>query len=157
MNGVSTESMISMLGSRTQRRSRNKVQPTASPHANSLNVMTANVPTARSSEKTPALTAAMAKRYSTNAVASLARPSPSNITKMRRGICRRRATDKGATASGGETMAPRRNPSAQGRPSSQWAAAAVAIVVNATQPIASMEMARRLNRKSRQLMATAEE
>ena len=68
-----------------------------------------------------------------------------------------RATASGATASGGETIAPNTKPSGQERPKSQWAAAAAATVVNATQPTASSEMGRRLNRNSRQLIATAEE
>jgi len=42
-----------------------------------------------------------------------------------------RASDNGATASGGETMAPSTNPSGQGSPKTQCAAAAVAVVVAA--------------------------
>ncbi len=76
---------------------------------------------------------------------------------MRRGSCIRRATESGATASGGETIAPNTNPTDQGRPSTQCAAAAVATVVNATHPRASSEIGRRLNRNSRQLIATADE
>ena len=59
--------------------------------------------------------------------------------------------------SGGETMAPNVKPTGQGRPNSQWVTAATAVVVNATQPTASSEMGRRLNRNSRQLIVTADE
>ena len=76
---------------------------------------------------------------------------------MRRGSCIRRTIDSGATASGGETIAPSTNPTGHGRPSSQCADAATATVVNTTQPTASNEMGRRLKRNSRQLIATADE
>ena len=76
---------------------------------------------------------------------------------MRLGICIRRATDNGATASGGETIAPSTKPTAHGKPRSQWVAAATAIVVKTTQPTASSPIGRRLNRNSRQLIATADE
>ena len=51
-------------------------------------------------------------------------------------------------------MAPNVKPTGQGRPNSQWVTAATAVVVNATQPTASSEMGRRLNRNSRQLIVT---
>ena len=76
---------------------------------------------------------------------------------MRRGICIFRARESGATASGGDTMAPSTNPSGHDRRKIQWAAAAVASVVNATQPTANREMGRKLKRNSRQSMAIAEE
>ena len=76
---------------------------------------------------------------------------------MRRGICNLRATESGATASGGDTIAPNTKPTGQASPSSQCAAAAVATVVNTTQPTASRVIGRRLNRNSRQLIATADE
>src|ERR1039458_3074416 len=79
------------------------------------------------------------------------------MTTMRLGSCILRAMASGATASGGETIAPNTKPTGHGRPRNQWLAAAVASVVNTTQPTASNEMGRRLNRNSRQLMATADE
>ena len=90
-------------------------------------------------------------------MASLASPSPSRMTRMRLGSCILRAIESGATASGGETMAPSTKPTGQARPSSQWVAAATATVVNTTQPTASSEIGRRLKRNSRQLIATADE
>jgi hypothetical protein len=54
-------------------------------------------------------------------------------------------------------MAPNVKPTGQGRPNSQWVTAATAVVVNATQPTASSEMGRRLNRNSRQLIVTEDE
>jgi hypothetical protein len=79
------------------------------------------------------------------------------MTKIRLGSPILRAIDKGATASGGETIAPKTNPTGQDKPKSQCVAAAAAIVVNTTQPTASNVMGRRLNRNSRQLIATADE
>ena len=76
---------------------------------------------------------------------------------MRRGICSLRAIESGATASGGETIAPNTKPAGQGSPSMKCAAAAVATVVNTTQPTANSPIGRRLKRNSRQLIATAEE
>ena len=52
-------------------------------------------------------------------------------------------------------MAPRTKPTAQGKPNSQWVAAATAIVVNTTQPIARSAIGRRLKRNSFQLIFTA--
>ena len=75
---------------------------------------------------------------------------------MRRGSCIRRAMESGATASGGETIAPSTKPTGQGKPSSQWKAAAIATVVKMTLPKASSTMGRRLKRNSRQLIATAD-
>jgi len=76
---------------------------------------------------------------------------------IRRGICIRRATDSGATASGGETIAPSTNPTAQENPRSQWVAAATAAAVKRTQPTERSAIGRRLNRNSFQLIATADE
>src|SRR5260221_5091546 len=92
-----------------------------------------------------------------SALASFASPSPSRMTRIRLGSCILRAMDNGATASGGETIAPNTKPTGQEKPNSQCVAAAAAIVVNRTQPTASSEIGRRLNRNSRQLIATAEE
>src|ERR1700686_1202554 len=79
------------------------------------------------------------------------------MTTMRLGSCNLRAMESGATASGGETIAPNTKPTGQERPRSQWVVAAVAMVVNPTQPTASSDIGRRLYRNSRQLIATADE
>jgi hypothetical protein len=79
------------------------------------------------------------------------------MTRRRLGRCIRRAMERGAMTSGGETMAPNMKPTGQGIPNSQWVTTATAMVVNATQPTASSEMGRRLNRNSRQLILTADE
>ena len=76
---------------------------------------------------------------------------------MRRGSCIRRRIDSGATASGGETIAPSTKPTGHGRPRSQWVAAATATVVNTTHPTARSEIGRRLKRNSFQLIDTAAE
>src|ERR1700678_36004 len=119
--------------------------------------MAANDPRACSKENALTLTAVTAKRYKTSAVASLASPSPSRIMSRRLGTRSLRAIAIGATASGGDTIAPKTNPTGQGRPNRRWVAVAVAAVVNRTEPTASNEMGRRLKRNSRQLIATAEE
>ncbi len=58
---------------------------------------------------------------------------------------------------GGETIAPSRKPTGQGTDKTNCAAAATATVVNMTHPNASRVIGRRLNRKSRQLIDTADE
>ena len=63
---------------------------------------------------------------------------------------------RGATASGGQTIAPKVK-HGHAKPYSQWVAAATAIIVNVTDPMASSEMGRRLKWNSRQLIATADE
>ena len=68
----------------------------------------------------------------------------------------RRAIDKGAMASGGETIAPSTKPTDQGMPSNQCVAAAAVMVVKPTEPTASNPMGRRLKRNSSQLICTAE-
>jgi hypothetical protein len=78
------------------------------------------------------------------------------MIRMRLGILIRRAIDDGAIVSGGETIAPRTKPIGHASPNSQWAAAAIAAVVNTTQPTASSEIGPRLSRTSRQLIATAD-
>ena len=65
------------------------------------------------------------------------------------------AIASGATASGGDTMAPNTKPTAQGKPNRKCVAAATATVVNTTQPIASSAIGRRLKRNSFQLIFTA--
>src|ERR1700761_1930868 len=102
-------------------------------------------------------TAATANRYRIRAVASFASPSPSRITSKRLGIRNRRAIESGATASGGDTIAPSTKPTDHGRPINQFAAAATTAVVKTTHPTARAEIGRKLNRNSRQLMATAAE
>src|SRR4029077_268185 len=114
-------------------------------------------PAAGANENAPALTATIANRYRISAVASLASPSPSRMTRIRFGSRSLRAIESGATASGGETIAPRANPTGHENPRSQCAAAAAVTVVNTTQPMASNEIGRKLKRNSRQLIATADE
>ena len=76
---------------------------------------------------------------------------------MRRGIRKRRAMESGATASGGDTMAPTTKPIGSGNPRSQCSAAATASAEKITQPTARRMMGRRLKRNSRQLIATADQ
>ncbi len=73
------------------------------------------VPDACGSENAPVMIAATAKRYRISAVASLASPSPSSTTRIRRGRPSLRAIASGATTSGGATMAPSRKPMRPGQ------------------------------------------
>src|SRR5687768_1872564 len=78
---------------------------------------------------------------------------------MRRGTRRRSVMAVAATASGGETMAPRTKAAARGRPGTRAVATrATAAVVKRTRPTARRVMGRRLARKCRQVvMKRAEE
>ena len=87
------------------------------------------------SEKVPATTAARANLKATRPVASFIRLSPFRIVVMRAGTRRRSVTALTATASVGETMAPRANAIASGRPgTSQCATRPTASVVKVTRP-----------------------
>ncbi len=77
-------------------------------------------------------------------MASLARPSPSITTMVRRGMPSRRAIAIGATSSGGEMMAPSTKPIDQSQSSRKCTTAATAIVVKVTPPKASRLMERML-------------
>ena len=88
----------------------------AAPNSSSATTIRAKVPVAFGSENIPVEIAATAKRYRISAVASLARPSPSRMTRIRRGSPSLRAIASGATTSGGATMAPSRKPMFHGSP-----------------------------------------
>ena len=64
-------------------------------------------------------------------------------------------TERAATASGGEIMAPKTKPTASGKPASQWNRKAVAVIVTRTKPMARSRMGRKFARKSRQVVYTA--
>lgn len=115
-----------------------------------------NLVPAAAGENVPVETAATAKLKVTSAVASFTRLSPSRMVTSLRGRRMRRSSAIGATASGGETIAPSTKPTAQERPSTKWEMAATAAAVTRTQPIASSRMGRRLARNPRQLMPTPE-
>ena len=83
----------------------------------SQTMIATNVPAAGGSENAPVLTASTANRYRISAVASFASPSPSRMTRMRWGSFNRLAMASGATTSGGDTIAPRTNPTLHGSPS----------------------------------------
>src|SRR5439155_802000 len=80
---------------------------------------TASNGSADQAEKLPATAAATARRYTSSALASLKRLSPSRITSSRCGgrICL--STAVAAAASGGATMAPRAIAAGQGKPGTQ--------------------------------------
>ena len=104
----------------------------------------------------PVSPAATAKRNSTMPVASLDEAFPSSSTIMRGGSRTRASTALAATASGGDTMAPSAKHAAHGRDgTAQCADDADQAVVNATAPIASCRMMRRLARKSRHTVKNA--
>src|SRR5262249_40133160 len=88
-------------------------------------------------------------------VASFTRLSPSRMTMIRRGTAKLRVTDNAATASGGEIIAPKTKPTANGSAVKSWNKYAVAVIVNRTSTIAKSRIGRRFPRKSRQDVQTA--
>ncbi len=81
---------------------------------------------------------------------SFTRLSPSRIVMILRGSFNRFAIAEAATASGGETMAPRTRHEVHGMPGTMaWTAAATAVIVAATRPTARREMEMMFARKSR--------
>ncbi len=145
-----------MRGSRTQRRKRSINQPIAMPQRTSPTTMV----TKCRHRVAEGEHASDRRRHGESIQDERGRIIRDALSFENRGIRRgrhmRRAMDSGATASGGETMAPSTNPTCQERPSSQWPAAATATVVNTTQPTASSVIGRKLKRNSRQLIATAD-
>ncbi len=79
----------------------------------------------------------------------MSRLSPSTRFTRRRGAPSWRAIAVAATGSVGETMAPRANATAQGRPMSSWPTTATAQVVASTNPIEVSDNARALARSVR--------
>ncbi len=126
-----------MRGSAAHFRRRRLTYPTATPKTISPPMMARKTRRAEPSENMPVATAATANLYSMSAVASLARPSPSRTTMVRRGSPSRRAMAIGATSSGGEMMAPSTKATAQSQARRKWTTAATATVVKATPPTAS--------------------
>ena len=126
------------------------------PMATPPSATVANSTLAPAKENAPVSTAATASLYSTRPEASFTRLSPSSTTTMRRGMFRRDRIAVAATASGGETMAPNTNATAQGMPGMRnFSVAPTASVVTMTRPMASMPIGRRLALKSRQDVSKA--
>ena len=98
----------------------------------------------------PVTIAALANFRRTRPVASFTRLSPSRIVTIRRGRRTRRAIAVAATASGGETMAPRTRAAGHGTPGTRaTTTAATAAVVATTRPTARSVIEKRFARKSR--------
>ena len=94
----------------------------------------------------------------TSAVPSLIRLSPSRMVIVRRGTLRRRAIVPAASGSVGATIAPSANAAAHGRSSIRaCATTATVTAVAITSPIASSEIVRRSNLRSRRLAKKADE
>ncbi len=108
-----------------------------------------NFGTASQMENEPLTTATTAKRYSTRAVQSFVRFSPSTMLTRRRGAPMRRMISAGATASVGETIAPSTKAGPQSSPITSWATSATAPIVTRTSGIESIAIARALRRRSR--------
>ena len=115
-----------------------------------------NWPVACTSENVPVSAATTANRYRTRPEASFTRLSPSIRVTIRRGTFMRDMIAVAATASGGETMAPNANATAQGSSgTSHLSVAATATVVAMTRPTARSEIEPRFARKSRQDVKSA--
>ena len=89
-------------------------------------------------------------------MASLNRLSPSSTLTIRRGAPTRRMIAVAAAGSVGETIAPRTNDIAQGRPISSCAITATAPAVASTSPIAVSEITRASARRLRRSAKKAE-
>lgn len=94
-----------------------------------------NSPDAFMNENWPVNIAAKAKRKTMSEEASLIRLSPSRIVTTRFGIFKPCRTDVAATASGGEMIAPSKNPCASEKFGiTAWAMNAMPVEVNITNP-----------------------
>ena len=129
-------------------------QPTASPTAIPPAAFHTKSQPASSRENVPV---PIAIRYATSAVASLISASPSRIETSRRGTPSRRAIAVAATGSVGPTMAPSANAACQLRPIISCATTATTTIVARTSPIDSIEIVRRLARRSRRFAKNAPE
>ena len=119
---------------------------------------TQNRQAACQSENVPVTTAATANPYTTSAVASLTRLSPSMIAMILRGTEMREAIAVAATASVGATIAPTTNDTGHERPEMNvWQTAATVTVVTSTSPTASNESGLMLVRRSRSDVKNADE
>src|SRR5207237_3477698 len=97
------------------------------------------------------------KRYDTSPVASLTMLSASITVTMLRGSPRFFAVALAATASVGETNAPRTKATGHGSPMRPCATTATTVVVASTRPTESNKIGRRLARNSRHEVSHAEE
>jgi hypothetical protein len=148
MNGATRDSVVSSTGSCTLRRAAARAAATTSPATIPPPAATTNSHVT-SSTVTEAVMAMIDVRRATSAVASLSRLSPSRMETMRLGIPTRRAIVVAATASGGDTTAPRAKAAAMLTPGTiHQATRPTPTVVKATAPTARMPMACRLARTS---------
>ena len=128
-----------------------KSQPTTRPAATPPTETRTNSPAAFEGENVPDTTATVANFSRTRPVESLTRLSPSRMVMSRRGSFSLWAMAAAATASGGETMAPRTKQDGHPIPGTMaCTAAATTVVVARTRPTARREMETMFARKSRQ-------
>src|SRR5581483_6594580 len=133
-----------------------ETQPTTSPRATPPMLTTTKLTAAAGSENAPVISAATANLSATSAEASFTRLSPSSTVTIRRGTPRLCVIAVAATAPGGETIAPKANAAATGRPAMECAIQPTTTVVNSTSPIASRLIGRILAEKSRQEVNSAD-
>jgi hypothetical protein len=131
-------------------------KPTASPIAIPPAASPKNSSPVCDAETLAPTAAPTATLYARRAVASLNRLSPSRTFTSRRGAPTRRITAVAAAGSVGETIAPRTNDIAQGRPITSWAMRAIATAVAITSPIAFSEITRASARSVRRSTKNAE-
>src|SRR5438132_8715650 len=145
-NWMMTEVATSRIRPTMNSKRRDKTAPTSTLPRDT----TASNGSADQAEKLPATAAATARRYTSSALASLKRLTPSRMTSSRCGgrICL--STAVAAAASGGATMAPRAIAAGQGKPGTQsLATAATAPMVAATAATARPTTARQYLFRSR--------
>ncbi len=156
-NGTSSVSPIWSVASPSRPMSAVVAQPSRSPTPIATTAESTNSPSASGQEKLPLTAAAMATWYSTIAVTSLNRPSPSRIDTMRRGSPSDPATAVAATGSGGATSAPSARAAASGSPgTTAYATAPTAAVVTKTRATASRRIGRTLAANCRHEVRCAE-
>ena len=149
-NGTSSETSTARESSSIRWKIRLSAQPIPIPMPIPPAATQRNRSEASEAEKCPVARAASANFRTTSPLASFTRLSPSRITTRRLGSRRRRATAATATASGGDTMPPRTNPSARDIPGiSRRHSTATPAEVKRTNPTASRPIGRRLRRNSR--------
>ncbi len=149
-NGASSERRTSTGGSLRRPRTNTIAQPATRPMTTPPALTTTKLSAAFPSEKAPLTAAITARRYATSEVASFMSDSLSRMITTRRGRPSRCAMAVAASASVGETMAPRAKATAHGTPdASVCTTTATMTVVASTSPTARSPIGRALAARSR--------
>ncbi len=148
-NGATTISELAATKSRLRRSTVDMPHPASAPISTPIPTAAASIPAASSIVTLPATAATTATRNAVRPVPSLTRLSPSRMETKRRGSATRFAIVLTATASVGETIAPRANATANGIATNRLTTPPTANVAVSTSPIASARTGRLTRRRSR--------